>query len=89
MSVEKSNKITPGGSELIVLICVYLVGFTLLAINPHDRADWAMGNIFPIAQLVAIIIAYRYFKFTRLSYYMIFVYLFVQSWGGEDLRSQI
>jgi len=66
-----------------VLLILYLVGFILLAISPHDRADWALENFFPISQLIAVIIAYRYYKFTRISYYMIFFYLFVQSWGGH------
>ena len=83
MSPEQSRKITSGNVELLVLLVLYLIGFSLLAINPHDRADWAMENLFPIAQLVAVIIAYRHFKFTRLAYYMIFIYLFVQSWGGH------
>jgi len=83
MSPEQSRKITPGNVELLVLLGLYLIGFSLLAINPHDRADWAMENLFPISQLVAVIIAYRHFKFTRLAYYMIFIYLFVQSWGGH------
>jgi len=77
------NKDTPSLSELLTLMVIYLIGFGLLAINPHDRADWALENIFPISQLIAVVISYRYFKFTRLSYYMIFVYLFVQSWGGH------
>ena len=77
------KKDTPSLSELLTLMVIYLIGFGLLAINPHDRADWALENIFPISQLIAVVISYRYFKFTRLSYYMIFVYLFVQSWGGH------
>jgi len=85
---DKSSKIedqktTASQRELIVLLILYLVGFTLLAIDPHDRADWALENFFPISQLIAVIIAYRYYKFTRISYYMIFFYLFVQSWGGH------
>ena len=76
-------KTTASKRELIILGCIYLVGFLLLAINPHDRADWALENFFPISQLIAVIISYRYFKFTRLSYYMIFFYFFVQSWGGH------
>jgi len=85
---DKSSKIgdqktTASQRELIVLLILYLVGFILLAISPHDRADWALENFFPISQLIAVIIAYRYYKFTRISYYMIFFYLFVQSWGGH------
>jgi len=85
---DKSSKIgdqktTASQRELMVLLILYLVGFILLAISPHDRADWALENFFPISQLFAVIIAYRYYKFTRISYYMIFFYLFVQSWGGH------
>src|SRR5947208_3159036 len=76
-------KMVPSQRELVVLLVLYLVGFSLLAIRPHDRADWALENMFPIGQLTAVIISYRYYKFTRISYYMIFFYLFVQSWGGH------
>ena len=68
---------------LLALLIIYLIGWAALAINPYDRADWMLENLFPISQLVAVIIVYPYFKFTRLSYYMIFFYLFVQSWGGH------
>lgn len=77
------KKETPSKRELVILACLYLIGFALLAIHPNDRADWALENLFPISQLIAVAISYRYFKFTRLSYYLIFVYLFVQSWGGH------
>src|SRR6266496_4653880 len=69
--------------ELLVLASLYLIGFAILAIHPHDRADWALENLFPISQLIAVVIFYPYFRFTRLSYYMIFFYLLVQSWGGH------
>lgn len=74
---------TPSKRELLVLLAIYAIGFTVLAIRPHDRWDWALENFFPLAQLAAVIIAYRYYKFTRLSYYLIFFYLFVQSYGGH------
>lgn len=85
---DKSSKIeeqktTASHRELTLLLILYLVGFILLAIDPHDRADWALENFFPISQLIAVLIAYRYYKFTRISYYMIFFYLIVQSWGGH------
>lgn len=77
------QKLTASKRELLILTSIYLIGFALLAINPRDRADWVLENFFPIGQLVAVALFYRYFKFTRLSYYMIFFYLFVQSWGGH------
>lgn len=84
----ETQKVTPSKQELVILVCIYLVGFSLLAINPNDRADWALENLFPVSQLIAVIIAYRYYKFTRISYYLIFFYLFVQSWGGHFTYAQ-
>ena len=45
----------------------FVIGFGLLAIAPHDRGDWALENLFPVSQLIAVLIFYCYFKFTRLS----------------------
>src|SRR5436190_9472921 len=84
----EQHKQTASKRELLVLASLYLIGFAILAIHPHDRADWALENLFPMSQLIAVVIAYRYFKFTRLSYYMIFFYLFVQSWGGHFTYAQ-
>jgi putative membrane protein len=42
-----------------------------------------MENFFPVSMLLVTIAFYPYFKFTRLSYYLIFFYLFVQSYGGH------
>jgi putative membrane protein len=80
---SSSGKQVPSQRELLTLMSIYLIGFAALAVNPHDRADWALENLFPISQLIAVAICYRYYKFTRLSYYLIFFYLFVQSWGGH------
>lgn len=82
------QKQTPSKRELLVLILIYLLGFTLLGIHPGDRADWALESLFPISQLIALLVTYRYFKFTRLSYYMIFFYLFVQSWGAHSTYAE-
>ncbi len=73
----------PSKRELLSLLAIYAIGFAVLAIRPYDRWDWAMENFFPLSMLLAVIIAYRYYKFTRLSYYLIFFYLFVQSYGGH------
>jgi putative membrane protein len=74
---------TPSPRELLTLLAVYAAGFTVLAIRPYDRWDWALENFFPVSMLLAAIIVYPRFKFTRLSYYLLFFYLFVQSYGGH------
>lgn len=82
--IERPQPVTtPSNRELVIMLCVFFVGFVLLAIRPHDRWDWALENFFPLAQLAAIIIGLRYYRFTRLVYYLLLVYLFVQMWGGH------
>src|SRR6266487_3028958 len=76
-------KKTASKRELLVLLLVYLICFSILAVHPRDRTDWALENFFPLSQLIAVMLFYRYFKFTRLSYYLIFFYFLVQSWGGH------
>jgi putative membrane protein len=76
-------KKVPARRELLVLLSIYAIGFALLAVRPYDRWDWAMENFFPLSMLAAVIIVYPHYKFTRLSYYLIFFYLFVQSYGGH------
>jgi putative membrane protein len=78
-----SKKKTASARELLVLLSIYAVGFAVLAIRPYDRWDWAMENFFPLSMLATFIIVYPRFKFTRLSCYLIFFYLFVQSYGGH------
>jgi putative membrane protein len=82
LAAEHEKKI-PSRRELLILLSIYAVGFTILAINPYDRSDWALESFFPVSMLLATIIVYPHFKFTRLSYYLIFFYLFVQSYGGH------
>lgn len=84
MTTEAENrKQIPSRRELLTLLFIYAVGFGLLAVRPYDRWDWALENFFPLSQLLALAVTYRYFKFTRLAYYLIFFYLFVQSYGGH------
>ena len=77
------RKQIPSRRELLTLLIIYAIAFGLLAIRPYDRSDWALENFFPLSQLLALLVAYRYFKFTRLSCYLIFFYLLVQSYGGH------
>jgi putative membrane protein len=74
---------TPSKRELAVLLAIYIAGFTVLAVRPYDRWDWALENFFPVSMLLVIIGVYPRFKFTRLSSYLLFFYLFVQSYGGH------
>src|SRR3982750_1909620 len=83
ITTMKHEPQTPSKRELAVLLAIYVVFFTVLAVRPYDRWDWALENFFPVSMLLVTISVYPRFKFTRLSYYLIFFYLFVQTYGGH------
>ena len=74
---------SPSQRELLVLLAIYAIGWVVLAVRPHDRWDWALENFFPVTGLIVLIATYPRFKFTRLSYYLMFFYVFVLSYGGH------
>jgi putative membrane protein len=77
------EKQIPSERELTLLLAIYVVGFIVMAIRPFDRMDWMLENSIPVAGLIILVATYPRFKFTRLAYFMMFFYLFVQSYGGH------
>lgn len=67
----------------VILLGVYLLMFTILAISPFDRAVWWAENIPIIIIVAAIIIISRYFEFSNLSYLMMFVLVVLHTIGGH------
>ena len=67
----------------MVLLVVYLVEFSALAIHPYDRTDWIAENI-PIVLIVAFLVAtYRRFQFSNLSYMLMSALVFLHTIGGH------
>jgi putative membrane protein len=66
-----------------VLLAAYLAVFAVCAVSPYDRAVWWAENL-PIMLLVlALIIGYRFYRFTALSYVMMFFLIIMHTVGGH------
>ncbi len=63
----------------IVFICCWAVTF----INTPNRANWFTENTLTFLFLISLIISYRKFKFSDLSYTMMTVYLLLHIYGAE------
>jgi len=55
----------------------------VLAVSPHDRADWALENSLVVLFAVFIAVTYQRFPLSRVSYSAIFVFLSLHEVGAH------
>ena len=67
----------------LILLVLYLVEFSVLAIRPYDRTVWMVENA-PIVLIVAfLVVTYRWFRFSNLAYLLMSVLVFLHTIGGH------
>jgi len=71
----------PYAAVVSVLGGLFLVEFVLLAIDPVDRPTWALENMLVLALGLVLVGTYRHFRFSRISYTMIFLLLALHEIG--------
>lgn len=65
------------------LFVLYIIVFTICAFSPYNRAVWWAENI-PIVLIVLILLLmYRYFQFSPLSYILMSVLIIMHTIGGH------
>ena len=74
---------------VLVLAVLFAIEWVLLAIAPHDRADWALENVIVIALVVLLAATYRKFPLSRVSYTLIFLFLMLHEVGAHYTYSRV
>ncbi len=77
------------GRYVGVLAAIFAVVWLALAIDPHDRADWALENALVVVAAAALIASYRRFRLSRISYTLIFVFLCLHEIGAHYTYAQV
>ena len=62
---------------------LYAMLWILLAIEPHDRSDWALENALVVAAGVALVCSYKRLILSRISYTLIFMFLALHTIGAH------
>jgi len=72
-----------------ILITLFLIGFIVSGINPHDYFTWFL-EVFPaIIGLVILIFTFKKFQFTFLTYSLILVHCYVLFIGGHYTYAEV
>ncbi|HEX2114440.1 MAG TPA: DUF2238 domain-containing protein [Alphaproteobacteria bacterium] len=71
------------------LCVVYLAIWIALAIDPNDRADWALENLLVVLFGAALVGGYRRMTFSRVSYTLIFLFLCLHAVGAHYTYAEV
>jgi putative membrane protein len=71
------------------LALLYAVLFAVTAINPVDRADWAMEQSLALLLVALLAFTYRTHPLSNVSYSLIFAYLFLHCFGAHYTYAQV
>jgi putative membrane protein len=77
------------GRFLALLAILLAVQFVAFGLNPHDRADWLLENALVIGFVVLLAATYKKFKLSRVSYFLIFVFLSLHEIGSHYTYSLV
>ena len=80
---------TPISRFLAVLAGLFALEFAVLAIGPTSRSDWMLENALSVAGVAALALSYRRFRFSRVSYAMMFVFLSLHEIGAHYTYSLV
>ncbi len=89
MKKFKFEKRTYSMKKYYILITLFLIGFIVSGINPHDYFTWFL-EVFPaIIGLVILIFTFKKFQFTFLTYSLILVHCYVLFIGGHYTYAEV
>ncbi|HEU5180335.1 MAG TPA: DUF2238 domain-containing protein [Candidatus Polarisedimenticolia bacterium] len=74
---------------VLLLAGIFVLVWLVLAIQPVDRADWALENALVAGFVGVLTITYRRFPFSRVSYTLIFLFLCMHEIGAHYTYAKV
>jgi len=68
---------------------IYLTAWALLAIKPLDRFDWFLENLLPFIFVPLLILTYKKFRLSNLSYTLITIFMILHAVGAHYSYSEV
>ena len=74
---------------LLILTILFAIEWLVLAISPHDRADWALENAIVVVFVILMALTYRQFPLSRVSLTVIFLFLLLHEIGAHYTYAKV
>jgi len=78
-----------GRSLPCLLLAGYLLLWGLLAIAPIDRHDWLLENLLAVTLVAMLVLTYRRFPFSNLSYVLIALFMVLHAIGAHYTYAKV
>ena len=79
----------PHRQFLYLLSALLAIEFAILAVHPHDRKDWLLENALVVVFVGFLFVWYRRLTLSRISYFLIFVFLSLHLIGAHYTYSEV
>lgn len=89
MSPCRPVRTPASGRFAAVLLALFLLAWTALAIAPLNRQDWALENVLVLVALPVLYLDWRQAPFTRLSYAALFAFLLLHEIGAHYTYAEV
>lgn len=81
--------ILPNQRYALILLVLFLMIWSALAINPLYRDDWLLENILSAITIACLLFTYRYLPLSKPSYLMIFLFLCLHTVGSHYTYAEV
>lgn len=72
-----------------IFILLFFAGLILSAINPHDYFTWFLEVIPAILGFIVLILTYKNFKFSEMTYWFILAHCYILFIGGHYTYAEV
>ncbi|RFZ90739.1 DUF2238 domain-containing protein [Mucilaginibacter conchicola] len=73
----------------LILIFLFIIGLAISAIHPHDYFTWILEVSPAIVGAIALVLTYKNFKFTTLTYWFILIHCYILVIGGHYTYAEV
>jgi putative membrane protein len=73
----------------LLLLASYLIVWCVLALSPVDRKDWLLENLLAMSTVAVLILTYRRFAFSDVSYILITVFMILHAIGAHYTYAKV
>jgi len=82
MKIDHKNYLT-------FLLILFAIEWITLAIKPLDRHDWILENVLTVAAIIIIVTTFKKFPLSRISYTLIFIFLWLHTIGSHYTYAEV
>ena len=87
--MDRSGARGGSGRLLLGLLLFYGLFWTWLAIAPFDRRDWLLENLLSLTLVAVLVLTYRRFQFSVISYCLIGLFLTLHTIGAHYTYAEV